>query len=259
MNGKKLLPGKIRAFVDDTNVNDMCIIPSTRIIIAQRFMFVSGKFGKIIIFTGSVVYIGPVRKGTDMDIFKMVRAHISARSAAEHYGIKVNRNGMACCPFHPDRHPSMKLDDRFHCFGCQADGDAVDLTAGLFEIGKYEAAVKLLDDFGIAHDTEKSPKQARRSKSTAAIDPDREQKLRCKRAEKQLEHWFFYARDTLVRYERLLESWKEKYRPRPEDEAWHPLFEEALQMQAINVYHLDILYDGSDDEKLDFFIRKERR
>ena len=29
---------------------------------------------------------------------------------------------MACCPFHDDKHPSMKVDRRFHCFGCQADG-----------------------------------------------------------------------------------------------------------------------------------------
>ena len=37
-----------------------------------------------------------------------------------------------CCPFHDDRHPSMKVDRRFHCFGCQADGDVIDFTARLF-------------------------------------------------------------------------------------------------------------------------------
>ena len=33
---------------------------------------------------------------------------------------------MACCPFHDDRHPSMKVDRRFHCFACQGDGDVID-------------------------------------------------------------------------------------------------------------------------------------
>ena len=34
-------------------------------------------------------------------------------------------SGMACCPFHDDKNPSMKVDQRFHCFGCGADGEDV--------------------------------------------------------------------------------------------------------------------------------------
>ena len=44
-----------------------------------------------------------------MTIYETIKAAISVKQAAEHYGLKVNRNGMACCPFHNDRHPSMKL------------------------------------------------------------------------------------------------------------------------------------------------------
>lgn len=43
---------------------------------------------------------------------------------------------MACCPFHDDKHPSMKVDRRFHCFGCQADGDVIDFAARLFGLNK---------------------------------------------------------------------------------------------------------------------------
>ena len=43
-----------------------------------------------------------------MTIFEQVKECVTARQAAEHYGIKVKENGMACCPFHKDRHPSMK-------------------------------------------------------------------------------------------------------------------------------------------------------
>ena len=50
--------------------------------------------------------------------------------AAERYGTV--RRGFMLCPFHEDRVPSLKLyDDHFHCFGCGAHGDVVDLTAGL--------------------------------------------------------------------------------------------------------------------------------
>ena len=54
-----------------------------------------------------------------MDIFTTVKAAVTLRQAAEHYGLQVRRNGMTCCPFHDDRHPSMKLNERyFYCFGC---------------------------------------------------------------------------------------------------------------------------------------------
>ena len=61
-----------------------------------------------------------------MNVFEAVKGNVTTRQAAEMYGIKVNRNGMAVCPFHNDKNPSMKVDKRFHCFACQADGDAVD-------------------------------------------------------------------------------------------------------------------------------------
>ena len=42
-----------------------------------------------------------------MDIFTMVKGQLTVRQAAEHYGLQVNRNGMALCPFHNDCHPSL--------------------------------------------------------------------------------------------------------------------------------------------------------
>ncbi len=57
-----------------------------------------------------------------------MKQSVTTRQAAEHYGIHVGRNGMACCPFHNDKTPSMKLDRRYHCFGCGADGDVIDFA-----------------------------------------------------------------------------------------------------------------------------------
>ena len=56
---------------------------------------------------------------------------------------------MACCPFHDDKNPSMKVDQRFHCFGCGEDGDVIDFTAKLFALSPKEAAEKLAQDFGL--------------------------------------------------------------------------------------------------------------
>ena len=82
---------------------------------------------------------------------------VSTREAAEFYGIKVRRTGMACCPFHDDKNPSMKVDQRFHCFGCGADGDVIDFTAKLFDLSPKEAAEKLAQDFGLIYDSQAPP------------------------------------------------------------------------------------------------------
>ena len=78
-----------------------------------------------------------------MNLFEAVKQNVTTRQAAERYGIRIRRNGMAVCPFHNDKNPSMKLDRRFHCFGCQADGDAVDFVSRLFGLPSKEAAMKI--------------------------------------------------------------------------------------------------------------------
>ena len=89
-----------------------------------------------------------------MSLFTKAKAAIPTRLAAERYGISVRSNGMAHCPFHSDQTPSMKLDQRFHCFGCQADGDVIDFTARLFGLSCKEAARKLAEDFSLFTDTQ---------------------------------------------------------------------------------------------------------
>ena len=87
-----------------------------------------------------------------MNLFEAVKQSVTTRQAAFAYGISVGRNGMVCCPFHDDRHPSMKVDRRFHCFACQADGDVIDFTSRLFGLSSKEAALKLAGDFSISFD-----------------------------------------------------------------------------------------------------------
>ena len=87
-----------------------------------------------------------------MKLFEAVKEAVTARSAAEYYGIKVGRNGMAVCPFHPDKNPSMKLDKRYHCFACQADGDVIDFVAKYFNLSVKESAEKLAEDFSVPYE-----------------------------------------------------------------------------------------------------------
>ena len=99
-----------------------------------------------------------------MNVFEAVKQSVTTRQAAEHYGIHAGRNGMACCPFHHDKTPSMKLDRRYHCFGCGADGDVIDFAAALYGLGKKEAAVQLAQDFGLSYEDWKPPGKAKKPK-----------------------------------------------------------------------------------------------
>lgn len=68
-------------------------------------------------------------------VFEVVKQSVTVREAAEMYGIEVKRGGMACCPFHDDKNPSLKLnEDYFYCFGCGATGDVIDFTARLYDL-----------------------------------------------------------------------------------------------------------------------------
>ena len=91
-------------------------------------------------------------------VFEAVKQSITVREAAQMYGIEVNRSGMACCPFHDDKNPSMKLNEEyFYCFGCGATGDVIDFTARLYNLSPKEAAEKLAQDFGLAYDSQAPP------------------------------------------------------------------------------------------------------
>ena len=170
-----------------------------------------------------------------MNVFEAVKGNVTTRQAAEMYGIRVRRNGMAVCPFHQDKNPSMKLDKRFHCFGCGADGDAVDFVSRLFGLPSKEAAMKLADDFGISYDSRQKP-----SVRPKVREPTPEQKY-------QIEENRCYK--VLTDYFHLLREWKELYTPKQPDDVWHPLFVEALQRESYIEYLLDILLYGTPEEK----------
>ena len=86
-----------------------------------------------------------------MNLFEAVKESVTACQAAQKYGIRVGRNGMACCPFHDDRHPSMKVDERFYCFGCGASGDVIDFVSRMEGVGAKEAALRLSEEYRIPY------------------------------------------------------------------------------------------------------------
>ena len=171
-----------------------------------------------------------------MNLFEAVKQDITTRQAAEAYGLRVNRAGKTNCPFHHDRTPSMKVDKRFHCFGCGADGDVIDFTAKLYGLNAKSAAEKLAADFQIPYTKNKGKdmvKKAVREKTDEQMY--RELEAKCFRV--------------LSDYYHLLRQWEQVYAPDPKDTQWHPLFVEALQKKDHMEYLLDTLLSGDMEER----------
>lgn len=161
-----------------------------------------------------------------MSIYEQIKQTVTTRQAAERYGLPVNQSGMARCPFHEDHCPSMKVDDRFYCFGCHASGDVIDFTARLFGISLKDAAEKLAGDFGI---NPRPPAQSDIPTLHAEPSHDRERLCIC----------------VLRDYLRYLRIWQLRYRPEKPGDKFHPRFAEAMKILPTVNYLLDCLL-GND-------------
>lgn len=170
-----------------------------------------------------------------MNIFTYVKAAVTTRQAAIFYGLKVSTSGMTCCPFHQDKHPSMKVDERYYCFGCHQTGDVIDFVSQLFGLTLYQAARKLAEDFCL-----------RPSPSNAAalpvpkhepVETARNREGRCA--------------SVLTAYERLLKSWKEGYAPSDPESDWDGRYIAACDALPQVSYLLDCLTSTDAKERAD--------
>ena len=162
-----------------------------------------------------------------MNQFESVKAAVPLRQAAETYGLTVSRNGMTCCPFHEDRHPSMKLnEDYFFCFGCGASGDVIDFTAKLFGVSLKDAVTKLAADFGVSEDARQV---------SVRQNPFRLEELRCRRV--------------LTDYLHLLKEWKTCYAPKTPEDSLDDRFVESCQQYDRIAGLLEMLDEASSTQR----------
>ena len=173
-----------------------------------------------------------------MRIFEIIKENVNLREAAERYGVEVNHYGMALCPFHNDRYPSLYVaDDHYHCFACGEHGDVIDFAAKLFALPLYEAAQKLAADFHLTPD--KPP-------SAAALHAKR-----IRTEAQQLRENERLCFSVLSDYARVLRDWKVQYAPQSPAEAPDARFIEACHELDRTEYYLDILCAGDSYERVE--------
>lgn len=168
-----------------------------------------------------------------MNLFSQIKAAVTTRQAAEYYGLKVSRNGMTCCPFHQDKHPSMKVDERYYCFGCHQTGDVIDFVGRLFGLMPYQAALKLAEDFGL----HPSPSNAAALSipTHQPAESAREREGRCA--------------SVLTAYEQQLKNWKECYAPLNPEADWDARYTTACALLPPITCMLDCLTSADAAER----------
>ncbi|WP_455491717.1 CHC2 zinc finger domain-containing protein [Butyricicoccus sp.] len=171
-----------------------------------------------------------------MNCFQNVKYGVSCREAAERYGVEVNHYGMALCPFHNDRHPSLYVaDDHYYCFACGEHGDVIDFVSKLFRLSLYDAAQKLAADFHLTPD--KPP-------SAAA--------LHAKRIRTEVQQLMENERlcfSVLSDYARVLRDRKVRCALQSSEEAPDERFVDACHKLDKVEYYLDILCEGDSYER----------
>jgi len=150
--------------------------------------------------------------------------------------VEVNHYGMALCPFHNDRHPSLYVaDDHYYCFACGEHGDVIDFVGRLFQLSPYDAARKLMADFHLSPD--KPP-------SAAALHAKR-----IRTEAQQLMENERLCFSVLSDYARVLRNWKVRYAPQSSEEAPDERFVEACHKLDEVEYYLDVLISGDSHER----------
>lgn len=82
-----------------------------------------------------------------MTDFDRIKRDYSMPDIASKAGVKLNKDGhewKGCCPFHGENTPSFTIYQKtqgwqYHCFGCGAHGDNLDLVEELYQVGTSEA------------------------------------------------------------------------------------------------------------------------
>ncbi len=192
-----------------------------------------------------------------MNIFLEVKEHLTARQAAEYYGLKVGKNGIACCPFHDDKHPSMKIDKNYHCFACGVGGDAVDYVSRMYGLSQYDAALKLIEDFSLPIDVKGNAELSVQEK--VRIRRERAERERIMYIQERFEKWCSQTIDILKNCISEIDSVSQFLIGKPPDVIFSEDYAQMLHAEPLINYWLDILCIGDIPERQELFLKDRKK
>lgn len=190
-------------------------------------------------------------------LFEEIKRAVSVPEAARYYGIEAKNNGMCRCPFHDDRHPSMKLyTDNYYCFGCGAHGDVIELAGRLFGLTAMQAAEKLIMDFGLDIPIKRKLSPAEKKNRIMKAN----EALRSEKINRAFHLAIRDLRQILAGCKEKLDDWKFSLAPDNRDippEKWDSRFVTAHIWSDYIDYLIDLIDFGEADDRFELFVRRK--
>jgi DNA primase len=166
------------------------------------------------------------------DIIKCAVEGLDMREAVSQYGITLNRNGFAPCPFHAEKTASLRVwIDHFHCYGCNAHGDMIDFVARLSNTNFIGAARIINQDFALNLPLDRPPTFKDRL-AAGRIADERKRKRDALEAAR-------------VEYEAALDTWTAldlyviEHNPTDRDADFSPSWVDAIKRRELALYRLE--------------------
>jgi len=147
-------------------------------------------------------------------LFDGIRERITARDAAEFYGLTITRQNKALCPWHADSNPSLSFDrrtGRCRCFSCNNGGSAIDLVSAILGITPLQAAQRINADFRLGLDSSPAPPPIGKTKG---------------QYRREYESWFRTEHARLYEIKNRMEAEINAFSPETLDH--NPAFDEAM-------------------------------
>jgi len=166
------------------------------------------------------------------ELAQRVKESVSALDEGRLMGLNIDRAGFCRCPFHQEKTASLKLykgQRGYHCFGCGATGDVINLVMRYYDISFKQALLRLDSEWGLGLNLTGRPLSRRERKAEElkawhrALRKSNEERLQ------QIALEAYYSACKLA--DEFLRQ-KAENAPTGPSEGWNEAFCQALQYSA---------------------------
>ncbi|MBQ8808374.1 MAG: hypothetical protein IJZ81_03620 [Clostridia bacterium] len=169
----------------------------------------------------------------------VITRNISMYNLIDRYGLKLNRRGAMCCPFHREKTPSFKVyknGSRFKCFGCGAGGDVITFAMRYYNLNYGQAITRLASEFGIPVVGERSLTIKERVKIQETRKKRKQKEEFLKSEGNRLFDVWVSACDEVAR----LKNEIVEFAPKTVGEPYHERYCKALKLLPVSIYNCDM-------------------
>ena len=181
----------------------------------------------------------------DNSIFEEIKSKLDIVEVMEFYGVELNRNNKACCPFHTEKTASFQVYPKtqsFYCFGCGVGGDTIAFVQKFLNLpSPIKAAERLNSDFNLGLNLKPH-------RPTAAERQEKAVRNQRKTISETWETWKDSAVKNVIKYIKLLEHWQRQYEPKDINAEYHPLFVESCQELGFTEYLFNCMIQANETE-----------